>query len=176
MEDLLKLVSQTVSLGVGNGRQVTAHLNTFGINASSAVGLLLVFPHLCPFLTISLFLPGRGSVQRGRVGSHILPNSWKVKRGEQCLASEQPFKGGSFRVCISVLKSAALGESTSPSVCLPLQPRREFPLVPRSKTALTCLSCMFGSPSAAEKTGQGRYPQSKAAQTALPAHKSKATN
>lgn len=74
MEDLLKLVSQTVSLGCG-APQSDNHSLTFEINASSVAGLLPIFPHPCPFLTISFFLPGRRSVQRGHVGTHILPNS-----------------------------------------------------------------------------------------------------
>lgn len=91
-----------------------------------------------------------------------------MRRREQHLASEQPFKGGLFKVQ-PVLKSSVLGESASPSACLPPKPRSRdvFPFIPRSKAALLCLSCTLGSHSAAEEKGQGRYSQSKVVQTAL---------
>lgn len=100
-----------------------------------------------------------------------------MRRGEQRLASERPFKGGSFRVQ-PVLKLGVLRESASPSLCLAPKSRRgnAFPFVLRSKAALVCLSCTLGSHSAAEEKGQGRYTQNKVAQAALAAHKSKTTN
>lgn len=70
--EIMEDVSQTVTLGCEALQSGNTH---FSNKCKLSCRAPTHFPHHCLFLTISFFLPGRRSVQRGHIVTHILPSS-----------------------------------------------------------------------------------------------------